>query len=1187
MSYHKRNLYLQKRKNRKKQRTRALFLVFGSALLFLNLSSTPRKRVDSNIISELEEGTYGGNRIRGVHSYAAKKSVEIQSESVTELESSSFTHTSHGSNKKNVAFINKEYDSSTTNELITDGLANVAIVMPFVKCQVKDRIKQNLESWRKYPPCTTTDKFYGNLTFFFHYNKNLDDDPELESELLNIWFEVSDQIRNCFNSDAKFISSDLSEIEDKYPRGPCLQFWRSFEILKELQYDHWFQYEPDVFPIQVGWGTRMLSLAADNYNCQHWWELGSMPHYPNPVNRGTIEGSRSLDQHMNGNALYCLKSRRYSEYRSKVRKFYAPDGCDGPKGYGELSGFDHAMYRFRVHMNNSEIAHKIMHKFRLDEFILNYGESEYDRDEVLEAFPLAMLVHSKFHVVSEEEKGYLRVKYYPEYFSDLLSRIFWMQLGRMISVSEKNYFSKLISLGIVDRGNIHKILSCVLWKVFDCRHLNNPSFFSQNELNYNTLSCDGQHLRNFFPSRGYAIVAGQFMKIHNRMPGPEVAELIHRIESYEITSCADIISKICSLHFGGDDVGKKSAECRKYDSYHSTFVFKDFISKKGKTNKIDGRTEISFVQGMSKIFQSTDFSGTLYQSSTDKSLLHDISSIPVKLWTTDLHAGPIGCSVNLFKELNIEVTAKIDFGNCEFFQDTKDNSVCANNQNLKVLSFNNWRGFDLGPCPLKLRKKFYNAYKSDEEFEAIDTIICSHPVANCELYMPFNKSMIIYATTRLEFGRYDENVSWRKTSIGKSSLSRWHEWIHNLRLIAENPGNFIAANNLYDAKYIEYYSGIRAKYIPSWCGGDLASLQQHFYRPTRREIVITPYRTNLEYSADKTPRTGWPNVDDENAKINMLDHEVFTELRNELQRGDAEYGHFEFHTMKSVFPRGYNSMNEFKQFPACVFIPYQSSTMFFFQLYRQSVPILVPDKSLLISWIKDYKILWERVYGNPPSPTYFDEHNKMPPPNSFNYEDMVVWIDFYDIYQEKTFPHLIYFKSWSHALELLRSVDLQDISVKMHVHNSREFFRIGRIWQEMFTEQRKYRKKAGNIAKRTLRGAMIDVYGVDINDGVQDSKWECLSFSENIFSSPTSQKSAVGKYETSKCVSNQASKQTQKTLLNDPLMQGSYLKVCKNPMYDPDSDILRCEIGAKVLQLTHPYNCANDISISPFLELQC
>ena len=95
---------------------------------------------------------------------------------------------------------------------------------------------------------------------------------------------------------------------------------------------------------------------------------------------------------------------------------------------------------------------------------------------------------------------------------------------------------------------------------------------------------------------------------------------------------------------------------------------------------------------------------------------------------------------------------------------------------------------------------------------------------------------------------------------------------------------------------------------------------------------------------------------------------------------------------------------------------------------------------------------------------------------------------------------------------------------------------------------------------------------------------KCLSFSENFFSSPTSQKSAVGKYETSKCVSNQASKQTQKVVLKDPLIQGSYLKVCENPMYDPDSDILRCKIGAKVLQLPNPYHCRERHQHKPFLR---
>ena len=105
MSYHKRNLYLQKRK-RVIRRTRALVLVLSSALLFLNLSLTPRKRIFSNSISELEEGTYEENGRRAVNSFVAKKTAEIQSKSVTELESSSFTHTSQISNKKIVAITN-------------------------------------------------------------------------------------------------------------------------------------------------------------------------------------------------------------------------------------------------------------------------------------------------------------------------------------------------------------------------------------------------------------------------------------------------------------------------------------------------------------------------------------------------------------------------------------------------------------------------------------------------------------------------------------------------------------------------------------------------------------------------------------------------------------------------------------------------------------------------------------------------------------------------------------------------------------------------------------------------------------------------------------------------------------------------------------------------------------------------
>jgi hypothetical protein len=40
--------------------------------------------------------------------------------------------------------------------------------------------------------------------------------------------------------------------------------------------------------------------------------------------------------------------------------------------------------------------------------------------------------------------------------------------------------------------------------------------------------------------------------------------------------------------------------------------------------------------------------------------------------------------------------------------------------------------------------------------------------------------------------------------IGRHSSSRWSSWNENLKKIASNPRNIVAANNLYDAEYIKY-----------------------------------------------------------------------------------------------------------------------------------------------------------------------------------------------------------------------------------------------------------------------------------------------------------------------------------------------------------------------------------------------
>jgi hypothetical protein len=62
-----------------------------------------------------------------------------------------------------------------------------------------------------------------------------------------------------------------------------------------------------------------------------------------------------------------------------------------------------------------------------------------------------------------------------------------------------------------------------------------------------------------------------------------------------------------------------------------------------------------------------------------------------------------------------------------------------------------------------------------------------------ELFMPFNKSIIIHVPIRLEAYRF--------------SPQEFKNFIFNLQRISKNPRNIIAANNYFDLEYIKYFTG--------------------------------------------------------------------------------------------------------------------------------------------------------------------------------------------------------------------------------------------------------------------------------------------------------------------------------------------------------------------------------------------
>ena len=65
-------------------------------------------------------------------------------------------------------------------------------------------------------------------------------------------------------------------------------------------------------------------------------------------------------------------------------------------------------------------------------------------------------------------------------------------------------------------------------------------------------------------------------------------------------------------------------------------------------------------------------------------------------------------------------------------------------------------------------------------------------------------------------------------------LTEWRDWNQNLQSISQYPQNFVAENNLYDPKYIEYFAGIKPVVLPSW------KPMESSYMGTSTEIFVAP-----------------------------------------------------------------------------------------------------------------------------------------------------------------------------------------------------------------------------------------------------------------------------------------------------------------------------------------------------------
>ena len=164
-------------------------------------------------------------------------------------------------------------------------------------------------------------------------------------------------------------------------------------------------------------------------------------------------------------------------------------------------------------------------------------------------------------------------------------------------------------------------------------------------------------------------------------------------------------------------------------------------------------------------------------------------------WSSDFHISPIADLKDLFAPMGMRIIDESLSGHCHL------KKTCS--RNLKVISKQN--GITLGQCPNQLRRKFFEAYVNDARMRSVDAFLCHHAAGLCEAFMPFNKSLVVVASTRYEIGRHDPR--------------RWKAWNANLKAIAAHPRNVVAANNRYDAEYVKYFTGLsHVPVLPNYCG---------------------------------------------------------------------------------------------------------------------------------------------------------------------------------------------------------------------------------------------------------------------------------------------------------------------------------------------------------------------------------
>lgn len=448
------------------------------------------------------------------------------------------------------------------------------------------------------------------------------------------------------------------------------------------------------------------------------------------------------------------------------------------------------------------------------------------------------------------------------------------------------------------------------------------------------------------------------------------------------------------------------------------------------TSTVETDLESTFAKLIPKHFSEEQrYTATRNTPEYDSTTCHRDSSDSFTFWTSDIHFGSRLDQTSVLGSLGNKVLITIGkrYARNPFVWKMSGMNLYERVSNVikkqfaRVESMNN-----------RLTEQMiiddFKFYKNDPVMASVDAFICLFQPGMCEMWMPFNKSIVFIPAHRYNMGR-----------CTIEETRRLNEHLNTLAAM-EHPKHIISASSKYDLEYIRHYTGLGVLPLYSYC----IYVASNTYAPSRDEIPLF-VRRHPDFS-------NW----DERFETNIT--------KVKLVELEKLYKHYSF--------------SDLVQHRAIVFLPYAVMTYKMTELYTMSIPLFFPSMKYfrnIRAFGPDRSIVdrvWCHVKGSLNDSEMVPHPSSIHPysPNALDKESEFYWLQLADFVE---WPHITYFDDFEDLEEKLLTTDFDKIHKLMVEENKRRRKELETNWCKVFQKLEKGRK-----VPKDYKTAIQELYGV-------------------------------------------------------------------------------------------------------------